>query len=154
MRQRNRSPGPKETWVIKVDWQLQGQMCPELPLLHSGALVCCCSINLARYIYSSDSQREEWFEVGASAKSTMLFAPLPEKPVLILGQLGQKVSFPGRICRQKKSPGSCALEMFRRWQLQFMFDLNLSPRPTSHLGGSGHCPASETSGFQWLLPLC
>lgn len=32
--------------------------------------MCCGSINLARYIYSSDSQREEWFGVGASAKST------------------------------------------------------------------------------------
>lgn len=99
VRQRNRSPGPKETWVIEVDWQLQGQI--YLPPLHSEALMCCGSINLARYIYSSDSQREEWFGARASAESTRLFAPLPGKPVMVLRQLGNRVSFPGRICRQK-----------------------------------------------------
>lgn len=110
--------------------------------------MCCGSVNLARYIYSSDSQREEWFEAGASAKYTRFFAPLPGKPLQVLRQQGQRVSFPGRICRQKKSPASCALEMRQRWCLQFVFDLNLSPRSTSHLGDSSHCPASlASSGF-------
>lgn len=34
----------------------------------------------------------------------LLFPPLPGEPELVLGQLSQKVSFPGRVCRQKKSP--------------------------------------------------
>lgn len=77
----------------------------------------------------------------------LLFVPLPEGPELVLGQLGQKVSFSGRVSRQKKSPTPHAPKMFQRQCLSFMFELNLSPGPTSHLGGSDHCPASETSDF-------
>lgn len=79
----------------------------------------------------------------------LLFAPLPGEPELVLGQLSQKVSFPGRVCRQKKSTHQHphALKMFRRRYLHFVFDLNLSPGPTSQLGGSSRCPASETSDF-------
>lgn len=110
----------------------------------------CGFINLARYVYFCDSQREERFGVGASAKSAGLLAVCtsPRGARADPGAAGPENLISRKGLQTEKIPNPpCTLKMFQRQRLHFVFDLNLSPGPTSQLGGSDRCPASETGDF-------
>lgn len=81
-----------------------------------------------------EGKRDLGWEPLQSLPGCLLPGPLPVEPVLVLGQPGQKASFPGRGCRQKKKkiiPEPTfsenvpeAMSAFRVW---------LEPEPRAHV---------------------
>lgn len=84
-------------------------------------------------------------DFGASAKSAVCISPRGARTDP--GAAGPESLISRKGLQTDKIPNPLDSEMFQRQCLYFVFDLNLSPGPTSQLGGSDHCPASEPSDF-------